>query len=156
MIASLAVLFFILARLLPRVALCGLLLKRAVSKHIALKNASTPYVSTEKPFLHTDCRRLVLLCIRHPACLQEPERHPSRTLACGFRYMQIGQVMQSTPLHRGAYPPAINEHLWKIWRDQRKMISSSDLLFIGRQYTFWENLSSGKKTYRDRPVHVLQ
>ncbi|XP_061529862.1 nuclear envelope integral membrane protein 1 isoform X1 [Phycodurus eques] len=50
MIASLIILFFILARLLPRVALCNLLLKRAVSMHVSLKT-HIPFMFPQKsPF----------------------------------------------------------------------------------------------------------
>lgn len=43
------------------------------------------FCSTEKPFLFVPCWWLVIFCLCHPAHLQESQRNPAGTLACGLR-----------------------------------------------------------------------
>lgn len=42
------------------------------------------FLFSEKPILRGDSWWLVILCLRHPACVQEPAADSERALARGF------------------------------------------------------------------------
>lgn len=84
-VASLIILFFVLARLLPKVKYLDKLWGPISLVSCVTNVLFLFFCSTEKPCLFVPCWWLVIFCLCHPARLQESQCDSAATLACGLR-----------------------------------------------------------------------